>query len=95
MVNKERARSGESQTAGKTSIRGKRSASPRGAERSHGDAHGPTRDRLYEEAKKENIESGSSMNEDQLRKAAGHSLPAAVVRGRNRGASWQFGNCEG
>ncbi|MFD8373519.1 plasmid stabilization protein [Streptomyces sp. NPDC059688] len=70
-VNKERARSGESKTASKTSTRDSKSASQRGGERSHSGAQGPTRDQLYEEAKKKNIEGRSSMNKDQLRKAVG------------------------
>ncbi|MGV9565783.1 plasmid stabilization protein [Streptomyces sp. NPDC003480] len=70
-VNKERARSGESKTASKTSTRDSKSASQRGGERSHSGAQGPTRDQLYEEAKKKNVEGRSSMNKDQLRKAVG------------------------
>ncbi|MER6565136.1 plasmid stabilization protein [Streptomyces sp. NPDC001093] len=70
-VNKERARSGESKMASKTSTGDKKSASQRGGERSRGGAQGPTRDQLYEEAKKKNIEGRSSMNKDQLRKAVG------------------------
>ncbi|MFG2452899.1 plasmid stabilization protein [Streptomyces sp. NPDC048512] len=70
-VNKERARSGEAKTASKTSTRDKKSASQRGGERSHSGAQGPTRDQLYEEAKKKNVEGRSSMNKEQLRKAVG------------------------
>lgn len=70
-VNKERARSGESRTASKTSTRDPKSASQRGGERSHRGAQGPTRDQLYEEAKKKNIEGRSSMNKQELRKALG------------------------
>ncbi|MEU8958074.1 plasmid stabilization protein [Streptomyces sp. NPDC048518] len=71
-VNKERARSGESKTASKTSTRDKKSASERGGERSHsGAAEGPTRDQLYEEAKKKNIEGRSSMNKKELKQALG------------------------
>ncbi|MEU0216885.1 plasmid stabilization protein [Streptomyces sp. NPDC006265] len=70
-VNKERARSGESKTAGKTSTKDPKSASQRGGERSHSGAQGPTRDQLYAEAKKKNIEGRSSMNKDELRKALG------------------------
>ncbi|WP_393062938.1 plasmid stabilization protein [Streptomyces sp. LN549] len=68
-VNKERARSGESKTASKTSTRDPKSASQRGGERSHQGAQGRTRDQLYEEAKKKNIEGRSAMNKEQLRKA--------------------------
>ncbi|WP_030571094.1 hypothetical protein [Streptomyces aureocirculatus] len=70
-VNKERARSGESKTASKTSTRDKKSAPQRGGERSHSGAQGPTRDQLYEEAKKKNIEGRSSMNKKELKQALG------------------------
>ncbi|MEI5034317.1 plasmid stabilization protein [Streptomyces sp. S1A(2023)] len=70
-VNKQRARSGESKTASKTSTQDRKSAYERGGERSHKGAQGPTRDQLYAEAKKKNIEGRSSMNKDQLRKAVG------------------------
>ncbi|WP_331447046.1 plasmid stabilization protein [Streptomyces xanthochromogenes] len=70
-VNKERARSGESKTASRTSTRDRKSAYQRGGEHSHGGARGPTKDQLYEEAKKRNIEGRSSMNKQQLRKALG------------------------
>ncbi|MFD5897702.1 MULTISPECIES: plasmid stabilization protein [unclassified Streptomyces] len=70
-VNKERARSGESRTASKVSTRDRKSASQRGGEHSHSGAQGPTRDQLYEEAKKRNVEGRSSMNKQELRKALG------------------------
>ncbi|MFD5871242.1 plasmid stabilization protein [Streptomyces sp. NPDC060322] len=70
-VNKERARSGESRTASPASLRDPKSASERGGQRSHSGAQGPTRDQLYEEAKKRNIDGRSSMNKEQLRKALG------------------------
>ncbi|MER6206000.1 plasmid stabilization protein [Streptomyces sp. NPDC001642] len=70
-VNKERARTGESKTASKTSIRDKKSASQRGGERSHSGSQGPTRDQLYAEAKKRGIDGRSSMNKQQLAKALG------------------------
>ncbi|MEU6849599.1 plasmid stabilization protein [Actinacidiphila alni] len=70
-VNKERARSGESKNASRTSTKDPKSASQRGGERSHQGAQGPTRDQLYEEAKKKNIEGRSSMNKQELRKALG------------------------
>ncbi|MCX5173187.1 plasmid stabilization protein [Streptomyces antibioticus] len=68
-VNKERARSGESRTASKTSTRDPKSASQRGGERSHSGAQGPTRDQLYEEARKRNIHGRSSMSKQQLANA--------------------------
>ncbi|MER5550460.1 plasmid stabilization protein [Streptomyces sp. NPDC002793] len=70
-VNKERARSGESESASKTSTRDPKSAPQRGGRRSHSGPGGPTKDQLYEEAKKKNVEGRSSMNKDQLRKALG------------------------
>jgi hypothetical protein len=70
-VNKERARSGESRTASKTSTRDPKSASQRGGERSHSGPQGPTKDQLYAEAKKKNVKGRSSMNKNELRKAVG------------------------
>ncbi|MEV0774126.1 plasmid stabilization protein [Streptomyces sp. NPDC050428] len=70
-VNKERARSGESRTASKVSTRDRMSAYQRGGERSHSGPEGPTRDQLYEEARKRNVEGRSSMNKQELRKALG------------------------
>lgn len=68
-VNKERARSGESATASKTSTQDKKSAPQRGGERSHKGAQGPTKDQLYAEAKKRGVEGRSSMNKQELKKA--------------------------
>ncbi|MFF8966928.1 plasmid stabilization protein [Streptomyces globisporus] len=70
-VNKQRARSGESRTASRTSTQDKKSAYERGGERSHKGAQGPTRDQLYAEAQKKNIDGRSAMNKEQLRKALG------------------------
>ncbi|MDX5571535.1 plasmid stabilization protein [Streptomyces sp. ID01-9D] len=70
-VNKQRARSGESRTASKVSTKDKKSAYQRGGERSHKGAQGPTKDQLYEEAKKKKIDGRSSMNKEELRKALG------------------------
>ncbi|GES33272.1 plasmid stabilization protein [Streptomyces angustmyceticus] len=70
-VNKERARAGESRTASRVSTRDPKSAPQRGGERSHSGAQGPTRDQLYEEARKRGIEGRSSMNKQQLRRALG------------------------
>ncbi|GAA3589214.1 plasmid stabilization protein [Streptomyces osmaniensis] len=70
-VNKERARSGESRTSSRTSTRDPKSASQRGGQRSHSGAHGPTKDQLYAEAKKRNIEGRSSMTKKQLQHALG------------------------
>ncbi|MET8937920.1 plasmid stabilization protein [Streptomyces rubiginosohelvolus] len=71
-VNKQRARSGESKTASRTSTQDKKSAYERGGERSHKGAQGPTKDQLYAEAQRKNIDGRSSMNKEQLRKALGH-----------------------
>lgn len=70
-VNKERARSGESRSASRTSTGDPKSASQRGGQRSHSGAQGPTRDQLYEEAKKKNVEGRSQMNKEELRRAVG------------------------
>lgn len=70
-VNKNRAQSGESKQASKTSTRDK-SPQQRGGQRSgRKGPKGPTRDQLYNEAKKRNIKGRSSMNKDELRKALG------------------------
>lgn len=68
-VNKERARSGEAESAGRVSTRDPKSASQRGGERSHRGPQSPTKDQLYEEARKKNIEGRSAMNKEQLRRA--------------------------
>ncbi|MEV7423583.1 MULTISPECIES: plasmid stabilization protein [unclassified Streptomyces] len=70
-VNKERARSGESRSASRTSLRDPKSAPQRGGQRSHSGAQGPTRDQLYAEAKKRGVEGRSSMNKQQLSRALG------------------------
>ncbi|KOV57605.1 plasmid stabilization protein [Streptomyces sp. NRRL WC-3618] len=69
-VNKERARSGESKTASRTSTEDM-SSSKRGGQRSHQGAQGPTYDQLYEEAKKRNVHGRSDMNKEQLKDALG------------------------
>jgi hypothetical protein len=67
-VNKERARSGESRTASRTSLS---DVSPgrRGGKRSHTGATGRTREQLYAEAKRRNIKGRSNMNKSQLQHA--------------------------
>ncbi|MGW5738582.1 MULTISPECIES: plasmid stabilization protein [Streptomyces] len=70
-VNKERARSGESKTAGKTSVQDRKSAYQRGGEWSHSGAQGPTKDQLYAEARKKSVEGRSSMNKQELKQALG------------------------
>ncbi|THA76182.1 plasmid stabilization protein [Streptomyces sp. A0592] len=75
-VNKERARSGESSTASRSSTRGK-SPSQRGGEKSGGgsgggSSSGRTKDDLYQEARKRGIEGRSTMTKQQLKNALGH-----------------------
>ncbi|MBO0836999.1 MAG: plasmid stabilization protein [Actinobacteria bacterium] len=67
-VNKERARSGESRTASKTSTRDI-SSSRRGGLRSHSGAAGRTKEQLYAEARKRNIKGRSGMSKAQLERA--------------------------
>jgi hypothetical protein len=68
-VNKEKARSGESKTASKSSTNDM-SSSRRGGQRSGTNrAKGRTRDQLYNEAKKLGIDGRSNMNKDQLQRA--------------------------
>lgn len=69
-VNKERARSGESRTASRSSTKDM-SSSRRGGLRSHRGAGGPTKDQLYAEAKRRGIKGRSSMNKAQLARAVG------------------------
>jgi hypothetical protein len=68
-VNKERARAGEAKSSSRTSTEDM-SSSRRGGRRSGTNrAKGRTRDQLYQEARKLNVEGRSSMNKEQLRKA--------------------------
>jgi hypothetical protein len=67
-VNKERARSGESRTASRSSTRG-RSVSSRGGKRSGSGPGGRTREQLYNDAKKLGIEGRSKMSKAQLQRA--------------------------
>ncbi|MFE4588724.1 plasmid stabilization protein [Streptomyces laurentii] len=70
-VNKERARSGESKTASRSSL-DDMSSSRRGGQRSHSGARGPTYDQLYAEAQRRDVPGRSSMNKDELKRALGH-----------------------
>ncbi|HEV8559158.1 MAG TPA: plasmid stabilization protein [Actinophytocola sp.] len=71
-VNKNRAQSGESKQASRTSVKdmspqrrgGKRSGNRTGPK-------GPTRDQLYNEARKRNIKGRSKMTKSELAKALG------------------------
>lgn len=68
-VNKERARSGESRQRSRTST-DDMSSGRRGGQRSGTSGpRGRTRDQLYNEARKLNIEGRSSMNKAQLQRA--------------------------
>jgi hypothetical protein len=69
-VNKERARSGESRNASRTSTQDI-SSSRRGGLRSHSGAQGPTKEQLYNEARQRNIEGRSQMSKAELSKALG------------------------
>ncbi|RFU84608.1 plasmid stabilization protein [Streptomyces triticagri] len=71
-VNKERARTGESRSASRTSTKDPKSAPERGGRRSHSGAEGPTKDQLYAEARKKNVEGRSGMNKQELRRALGY-----------------------
>jgi hypothetical protein len=67
-VNKERARSGESKSASRSSTNG-RSASSRGGKQSGKGPAGRTREQLYNDAKRLGIEGRSKMSKDQLQHA--------------------------
>lgn len=67
-VNKERARSGESETASRTSLEDM-SSGRRGGLRSGKGSRGPTYDQLYEEARRRGVEGRSGMDKEQLRRA--------------------------
>ncbi|MEV6880226.1 plasmid stabilization protein [Amycolatopsis sp. NPDC051128] len=71
-VNKNRAQSGESRQASKTSVKDK-SPQQRGGERSGNrkGPGGPTKDQLYNEAKKRNINGRSTMTKKELERALG------------------------
>jgi hypothetical protein len=69
-VNKERARSGESRSASRTSTKDM-SSSRRGGQRSHRGAGGPTKEQLYAEARRRGVKGRSSMNKAQLARAVG------------------------
>jgi hypothetical protein len=69
-VNKERARSGEAKSSSSTSTKDI-SSGRRGGLRSHRGAGGPTRDQLYEEARRKGIAGRSTMTKAQLARAVG------------------------
>lgn len=69
-VNKERARSGRSATASRSSIRDI-SSSQRGGRRSHSGPGGRTKAQLYGEARRRGIKGRSTMNKAELERALG------------------------
>lgn len=79
-VNKERARKGKTKTASRTSTQDKSSSKPeqsygsasvrRGrGQRSHSGPKGRTKEQLYQEARRKNIEGRSKMNKAELQRA--------------------------
>ena len=69
-VNKERARAGESKQRSRTSTKDI-SSSRRGGLRSHSGSGGRTKEQLYQEARKKNVQGRSSMNKAELARAVG------------------------
>jgi hypothetical protein len=69
-VNKERARSGESRQASRSSTQDI-SSGRRGGKRSHSGSQGRTKAQLYNEAKKKGVEGRSKMSKAELEKAVG------------------------
>ena len=68
-VNKERARSGESRQRSRTSTQDISSGRRGGKRSGSGGPKGRTRDQLYNDARKLNIEGRSKMNKKQLQRA--------------------------
>ncbi|MFD9791463.1 plasmid stabilization protein [Streptomyces sp. NPDC059070] len=69
-VNKERAQHGESKTASRSSVKDT-SPSKRGGQHSHSGTKGPTKEQLYNEAKKRHIRGRSRMTKKELEHALG------------------------
>ena len=67
-VNKTRAQEGESEESSRTSVQDK-SPAERGGERSHSGARGRTKEQLYEDAKRQDVDGRSTMDKDELRDA--------------------------
>lgn len=67
-VNKNRAQSGESKRASRTSTQDQ-SPQRRGGRRSHSGSQGRTRDQLYQDAKRKGVKGRSRMTKAQLEKA--------------------------
>jgi hypothetical protein len=74
-VNKERARSGESQTRSRTSIDDISSGRRGGLRSGRPGPRGRTREQLYEEARKLGIDGRSRMNKAQLQRAVDSKKP--------------------
>ncbi|MGV9245814.1 plasmid stabilization protein [Streptomyces sp. NPDC003710] len=70
-VNKQRAQSGETKSSRSSSSRSGSSGGSSGSSRGGSSRSAPTRDELYEEAKRKGIEGRSSMNKEQLSRALG------------------------
>ena len=68
-VNKERARSGEARTRSRTSVQDISSYRRGGKRSGRRGPRGRTRDQLYNEARKLNIDGRSKMNKEQLQRA--------------------------
>jgi hypothetical protein len=68
-VNKDRARSGESRTRSRTSTNDMSSARRGGQRSGSAGPKGRTREQLYQEARKLNIDGRSKMNKSQLQRA--------------------------
>ena len=69
-VNKNRAQSGRTRTASRSTIQDM-SPQRRGGQRSHSGAQGPTYEQLYNEARQRRIDGRSKMNKSQLAHALG------------------------
>ena len=68
-VNKERARSGEARTSSRSSTEDMSSSRRGGLRSGSGGPKGRTRDQLYNEARRLNVEGRSRMNKSQLQRA--------------------------
>ena len=69
-VNKERARSGESRSASRSSMRDV-SSSERGGRRPHPGSGGPTKEQLHNQARRRNIKGRSTMTKAEPSRALG------------------------
>ncbi|MDN5821662.1 MAG: plasmid stabilization protein [Brachybacterium sp.] len=67
-VNKTRAQEGEAEEASRTSLEDEPS-SQRGGRHSHSGPQGRTKEQLYEDAKRQEVDGRSSMTKDELRDA--------------------------